>query len=82
MGLQENLDARKQEFESQAPDAVLDVMHRSTDDLKRSGLAEQAKTVGDSAPDFTLPDYRGRSVSLSERLSNGPVVLGFYRGGW
>jgi len=38
--------------------------------------------VGDIAPDFSLRDYQGRSVSLSESLSQGPVVLGFYRGGW
>ncbi len=38
------------------------------------------KTVaeGTQAPDFDLPDENGRSVRLSERLEDGPVVLFFY----
>ena len=82
MELQEKLDARKQEIESSAPKEALGVMHRATEDLKQSGIMDQVKTVGDTAPDFTLTDYQGRSVSLAESLSEGPVVLGFYRGGW
>lgn len=39
-------------------------------------------TVGSIAPDFTLPDAQGITVSLSEELKNGPVILSFYRGGW
>lgn len=34
-------------------------------------------TVGDTAPDFTLPDQEGNAVTLSE-LRGGPVVLYFY----
>lgn len=37
---------------------------------------------GDTAPDFTLPNYDGTSVSLSALLEKGPVVLTFYRGDW
>ena len=34
--------------------------------------------VGDSAPDFTLPDWQGRQFTLSSLLAQGPVVLYFY----
>lgn len=34
--------------------------------------------VGARVPDFTLPDATGRSVSLTELLARGPVVLYFY----
>ena len=34
--------------------------------------------VGDPAPDFTLPDQNGQSVSLSALWKQGPVVLFFY----
>ena len=37
---------------------------------------------GDKAPDFTLPDANGKSVSLSSLLRDGRVVLTFYRGAW
>ncbi|GAA4893459.1 peroxiredoxin Q/BCP [Stackebrandtia albiflava] len=34
--------------------------------------------VGDTVPDFTLPDQTGSPRSLSGLLTNGPVVLFFY----
>jgi peroxiredoxin len=36
--------------------------------------------VGTKAPDFTLPDQDRASVTLSEQLSKGPVVLAFFPG--
>ena len=41
-----------------------------------------AKAVGDTAPDFELPDARGGTVTLARLLRDGPVVLVFYRGAW
>jgi hypothetical protein len=38
--------------------------------------------VGQPAPEFTLPDAAGRSVSLSDYRDRKPVVLVFYRGYW
>ncbi len=34
--------------------------------------------VGDNAPDFTLWEAPGKSITLSQELNNGPVVLVFY----
>ena len=34
--------------------------------------------IGAHAPEFTLPDADGRSVSLQELLKSGPLVLYFY----
>lgn len=48
--------------------------------------AEAAETgalgMGDLAPDFVLPDAHGERVRLGDVLSDGPVVLTFYRGSW
>lgn len=38
--------------------------------------------VGDTAPDFTLPNTFGKNVSLSEALKSGIVIIKFYRGEW
>ena len=38
--------------------------------------------IGQEAPDFTLPLLDGDTVTLSERLAEGPVVLVFFRGAW
>ena len=82
MNLQEKLDAKKKELETAIPEKALEIMHRSTEELSRSPIMETVKTKGDTAPDFTLNNYKGKAVSLSDSLSRGPVVLGFYRGGW
>lgn len=50
-------------------------------EIKAAGVA-LGLVVGDQAPDFTLLDALGESVTLSELLANGPVVLTFYRGEW
>jgi hypothetical protein len=42
-----------------------------------------AVRVGQAAPDFTLANWDGKRVNLSERLRNNrAVVLIFYRGYW
>ncbi|MCB9975387.1 MAG: AhpC/TSA family protein [Rhodospirillales bacterium] len=44
--------------------------------------AHSEVTVGSAAPIFVLPDVRGGEVSLPGLLTEGPVVLSFYRGSW
>ncbi|OZB96244.1 peroxiredoxin-like family protein [Paenibacillus sp. XY044] len=63
------------------PVAVTDAFERSIEDLRTSGAARGLK-VGDDAPDFTLSNQTGDSVTLSEELAHGPVILTFYRGEW
>src|SRR5262249_24803266 len=83
MSLQGKLDALKAEFETKmAPPAVVEVMHRVTDQLIASGQAERALRAGDRAPSFTLPDADGKAVSLADLLAQGPLVVTFYRGAW
>jgi peroxiredoxin len=38
-----------------------------------------ALTTGKLAPDFTLPAIDGESVSLHDLLTNGPVILAFFK---
>jgi peroxiredoxin len=38
--------------------------------------------VGGSVPDFELPDQEGKGWRLTDHLTEGPVVLIFYRGDW
>jgi len=43
---------------------------------------ENAIEVGEKAPYFELPNSLGSSVSLSNLLNKGPLVITFYRGSW
>ena len=48
----------------------------------RVPVTPSAFVIGHRAPDFTLPDAAGRSVSLAEYRGKKPVLLVFYRGYW
>ena len=39
-------------------------------------------SVGEKMPAFELPDHNGENWNLDEQLSEGPVMLVFYRGNW
>jgi len=57
------------------------VMKNAGKDLASSMPAPGIK-VGEKAPDFVLNNALGKSVSLKDKLKQGPVVLVFYRGSW
>ncbi|GGC76344.1 peroxiredoxin [Chelatococcus reniformis] len=50
--------------------------------LRDSNVPARALKVGDTAPDFLLPDADGRLHSSDQLRRNGPLVLSFFRGGW
>ena len=64
------------------PEEVRTTMQGALAELIESGIAEQALGEGDIVPDFKLPNHRGETVSLSDLLADGPLVISFYRGGW
>ena len=82
MTLQEKLDTMREASKTRIPPEARAIMQRSIDDLRVSGIMNRVARVGQTAPDFTLPNADGRSVSLKELLARGPVVLSFYRGRW
>ncbi len=82
MTLQDSLNKLKAKIESSMPAENVAIMHQATRDLEASGIGEGILKVGDKAPEFSLPNQDGNLVSSSELLSNGPLVVTFYRGVW
>jgi len=72
----------KEEFIAGLPEEVKRTVGESLAKLLQSDVAKNAKTLGDKAPDFNLPNVKGEQVRLSDAYKAGPVVLSFYRGGW
>ena len=50
--------------------------------VRKEGTIKGALKVGQSIPDFTLPDAFGVQTSIKTLLAKGPVVIMFYRGEW
>jgi peroxiredoxin len=68
-------------FTAQIPAPISECMQVGIDEVTTSGVAPGLH-VGDTAPDFSIPDAHGTQVVLSELLAKGPVVVTFYRGEW
>lgn len=80
--LQARLDEKKAGFEKRASEDIKKAFREGDEAVAMSGVMETALNVGDTAPDFALPNAVGKNVTLSVVLQSGPVVLTWYRGGW
>jgi peroxiredoxin len=50
--------------------------------LQSLNVGASAPKVGDRFPDFALPNAKGARITLSDLITDGPLVLSFNRGGW
>lgn len=80
MELQNKLDGFRASFEA-------DIARKTNLDnealrVKSIGVEERALKAGQRAPDFELPDFAGKKVSLAQLRTDGPLALIFYRGLW
>ena len=80
--LRATLEEKKAAFRATADEEIKAIYADGIQAVRDAGVVEQAKNVGDAAPDFSLPDHQGEPVSLSGVLADGPVVIVWYRGGW
>jgi len=82
MSLEEKLNATRALFEKRVPADRKAIMHRATEDLRRSGILDRIVKVGAKMPAFKLANHDGRQVASDELLAGGPLVLSFFRGSW
>ncbi|HLH08222.1 MAG TPA: peroxiredoxin-like family protein [Terriglobales bacterium] len=80
--LREELAERKRLMELYVPADTRAINERATEELRNSGVVDRALTVGDVAPEFTLADQDGQTVSSTALLRKGPLVVAFLRGRW
>ncbi len=80
--LRSQLEARAAKTRSMLSEDKRQFFINDLEQLRATGIEEQALKKGDIAPAFTLKNSEGESVSLDRELASGPVILMFYRGGW
>jgi peroxiredoxin len=73
---------RKELIAKYVPSEMQAVHARAVAELKHKQLAANILPVGAKAPKFQLPDHDGKSVSSSDLLAKGCLVLCFIRGRW
>ena len=82
MSLEQKLAALRAAVETRIPPEKAVIMHRATDDLRKSGALDRIAKVGGPMPAFALANHDGQRVSSHELLARGPLVLSFFRGSW
>lgn len=82
MSLEQELDAFKAEFLRTAPSGRAARYEAKIEELRADFALERAVNVDETAPNFSLLDAAGKSITLKDLLRSGPVVLTFYRGAW
>jgi hypothetical protein len=82
MSLADKLAATRAASATRIPPEKAAIMHRATEDLRRSGIMDRIIKVGSAAPAFALANHHGSRVVSAELLARGPLVVSFFRGSW
>lgn len=82
MTLEDSLAKLKEKIEGSMPPENVAIMHQATKELEVSGIGKGILKVGDKAPEFSLPNQKGKIISSEELLQKGNLVITFYRGVW
>lgn len=82
MKLQEKLTEMKKENMVKRPPEIVAVLLQEVDNLVQSGITDKAIKVGETLPEFMLPDEKGNLVNSKHLLEKGPIAVSFYRGIW
>ncbi|HVB18573.1 MAG TPA: hypothetical protein VNF04_18755 [Stellaceae bacterium] len=82
MALENTLRGMREASAKRIPGDKAAIMHRATEDLRRSGIMDRVIKVGDALPGFALPNAYGQEVRSADLLAKGPLVLTFFRGAW
>jgi cytochrome oxidase Cu insertion factor (SCO1/SenC/PrrC family) len=82
MSLEDKLAATRAASAGRIPPDRQAIMHRATEDLRKSGILDRIVPVGRPAPAFELANHDGRRISSADLLAGGPLVLSFFRGSW
>jgi peroxiredoxin len=80
--LQDQLDQITANTRTLVQPERLAIGERSVEELFATGIEQKILPVGATAPEFSLPDFSGRSVRSSDLLALGPLVINFFRGRW
>lgn len=82
MTLQDQLDRIRERGEATRPLERTIAFKRAIAELKAAGIEQRVLGPGSVMPAFTLLNSAGQPVNSQELLTQGPLVVTFYRGKW
>ena len=82
MSLTEQLKEKRDATIKSLPADKLVIVKASTDALLADHISSKALKKGQKLPSFSLANVNGEKVNSADLLSNGKLIVSFYRGGW
>lgn len=80
--LREIFAERKELIAKYVPTETQAVHARAVAELKQRHLSANIPPINSTIPEFQLSDHNGKTISSSDLLANGRLVLCFIRGRW
>ena len=82
MKLNKKLENLKNENLKHLPADIAEVILKDVELQIKRGITKNALKTGDKIPDFELNNAVGDPIHSDDLLSNGPLIISFYRGAW
>src|SRR2546422_535043 len=73
---------RKELIAKYVPAEIQAIHARAVAEISQSGITHRVLQPGSKAPSFELSSHNGKTVPSSDLLTNGPLVICFFRGRW
>jgi len=80
--LREIFAERKELIARYVPSETQAIHSRAITELRQSGISDRILPIGAKSPAFELQDHNGKSVSSTDLLDQGRLVICFIRGRW
>lgn len=80
--LKQQIDELNEALASQLPSNIVEVFEQSIEDLKKQNIAETSAQLGQKFPNFSLTNWKNKTIELDGLLKRGKVIVAFFRGSW
>ncbi|MFD2556831.1 peroxiredoxin-like family protein [Sphingobacterium tabacisoli] len=80
--LAEQINTLNEGLAEQLPVEILEIFGRSIADLQAQKYKENSILVGQTFPEFRLPNTNNEDIALKDILKSGKVIIAFFRGSW
>lgn len=70
------------ELLKQVPEEILINFQKSIEDLRTLNIENTSLKIGDTLPEFFLPNANNETITSKSLLKKGKMIIAFYRGSW
>jgi peroxiredoxin len=77
-----NLENELHNYFELTPKDEQEIMLAQMRNLIKTGIMENVLKEGDTLPSFSLTEQTGQPIHSTHLMSQGPLVISFYRGAW